>query len=44
MLKHCSSPPMLLLMLKKADYAVSNASRMSQALGLCKVFFPLHLL
>ena len=32
MLKHCSSPPMLLLMLKKADYAISNASRMGQAL------------
>ena len=33
MLEHCSSPPMLLLiMLKKADYAISNASRMGQAL------------
>ena len=33
MLNHCSSPPMLLLMLKKADYAISNASRMGQSLS-----------
>ena len=32
MLKLCSSPPMLLPMLKKADYAISNASRTGQAL------------
>ena len=37
MLKHCSSPPMLLLMLKTADYAISNASRMGQALILSNI-------
>ena len=33
MVKHCSSPPMLLLVLKKDDYAISIASRMDQALA-----------
>ena len=42
MLKHCSSPPMLLLMLEKADYAISNASRMGQALP--DVLVPLSLI